>query len=84
MHSLADMIKLGMVYLDGGLCRGRRVLSEDRTSLAVSRGFTLDWDERHFTYRKGGMCGQKLIVVPGQHRVAALQSFNADSRRIVK
>ncbi len=83
IHS-ADMVKLGMVYLDGGLYRGRRVLSEAWTSLAVSRGFALNWDERRLSYGKGGMYGQALIVVPGQRRAVALQSFDADSRRVAE
>ncbi len=83
IHS-ADMVKLGMVYLDGGMYRGRRVLSENWTSLVVSRGYALNWDKRHITYLKSGMYGQELVVVPSQHRVVALQSYKADSRRIVE
>ncbi|MBQ8955006.1 MAG: beta-lactamase family protein [Clostridia bacterium] len=78
----SDMVKLGMVYLDGGLYRGRRVLSREWTELAMARGFALDWDEQRRACHKGGMHGQALIILPEQRRVAALQSYGADSRLI--
>lgn len=78
IHS-ADMIKLGMLYLNGGEYRGQRLLSEDWTQMAVSNEYGLDWDEEHRIYSKGGMFGQKLIVAPESRRVVAVQGFGSDS-----
>ncbi len=83
IHS-SDMVKLGMVYLNGGTYRGKRVLSEEWTALAVSRGFALDWDEQAITYAKGGMYGQLLMVLPAQRRAVAIQSFGADVNRVAE
>ncbi len=79
-----DMVKLGMIYRDGGLYRGRRILSEAWTKLAVERGFALDWDDEHRVYFKGGMFGQKLIVAPSADRVVALQAYGANSDTVMK
>ena len=74
-----DMVKLGMVYLSGGLYRGRRILSEEWTKMAMEKEFALDWDaERRICY-KGGMFGQKLIIAPEQNRAVALQAYGANS-----
>ena len=78
------MVKLGMNYRDGGLYRGRRILSEAWTKLAVERGFALDWDDEHRVYFKGGMFGQKLIVAPSADRVVALQAYGANSDTVMK
>lgn len=78
----ADMVKLGLLYLDGGLYRGERLLSKEWVDLVINRGFALNWDAQHCMLSKGGMYGQELIVVPEQGRVVALQSFKADSRAI--
>ena len=80
----SDMVKLGLLYLDGGLYHGKRILSREWTDLAVSREFALDWDAQHRVFYKGGMHGQKLIVAPEQGRVVALQSFGADSQIIAE
>lgn len=80
----ADMVKLGMIYRDGGLYRGRRILSEAWTKLAVEREFALDWDPEHRVYFKGGMYGQKLIVAPEQDRVVACQAYGGNSDVVMR
>lgn len=77
--SSADMAKLGLVYLDGGMYRGERILSEEWVKLAVDRNFSLDWDPTHTVYFKGGMHGQKLYISPAQNRVTALQGFGVNT-----
>ena len=74
----SDMVKLGLVYLNGGLYKGKRVLSREWTDLAVSRQYALDWNGDRSAYGKGGMYGQQLLVLPGQHRAVAIQSFCGD------
>ncbi|MBO4298144.1 MAG: beta-lactamase family protein [Clostridia bacterium] len=79
-----DMVKLGLLYLDRGLYRGERMLSEEWVNLAIEREFALDWDEEHRIFYKGGMHGQKLIIAPEQGRVVALQAFGANSQTIAE
>lgn len=73
-----DMVKLGQVYLSGGLYHEKRILSEEWVHLATRHGFALDWDKQHKIYGKGGMCGQLLCVAPSQNRVVAMQSYGGD------
>ncbi|MCR4622603.1 MAG: beta-lactamase family protein [Clostridiales bacterium] len=75
VHS-SDMAKLGLVYLNDGLYKGRRILSKEWTQLAVAREFALNRYGRKSAYGKGGMYGQELLVVPYQDRVIAIQSFS--------
>lgn len=79
-----DMVKLGMVYLSGGAYRGKRILSGTWTKTAMEKEFALDWDDEHRVCFKGGMFGQKLMIVPGQNRAVALQAFGADSNVVLK
>lgn len=74
-----DIVKMGMVYLDGGLYRGERIVSEEWVKTAISKGYSLDFDKEKKIYYKGGMFGQKMIVAPYQKRVVGLQSFGANS-----
>ena len=74
-----DIVKLGMLYRDGGLYRGERILSEEWVNRAIEKDYSIDFDPTHRIYFKGGMCGQKVIVAPEQNRVVALQSYGADS-----
>jgi CubicO group peptidase (beta-lactamase class C family) len=82
LHS-EDMVRLGQLYLNGGVYKGRRYLSEEWVNLAFTHGFGLDsWDGR--VYFKGGMYGQKLAIFPEQKRVIAMQSFGGDSNVVTK
>lgn len=82
--SSEDMVKLGMVYLNLGVYRGERVLSEEWCKMALEKQFTFEWDPQHKIYFKGGMHGQKLIVYPEQRRVVAMQSFGANSNIVAE
>lgn len=79
-----DIAKLGQLYLNNGVYKGKRLLSEDWTNTAVEREFAFDWDEEHKVYCKGGMCGQKLIVAPSQKRVVCVHSFGGNTGIIEK
>ena len=74
-----DIVKIGMVYLDGGLYRGERIVSEEWVNTAVKNGYSLDSDDEKKIYFKGGMCGQKMIIAPHQNRGVGLQSYGANS-----
>ena len=75
--SSEDMVKLAQVYLDKGLYRSKRILSEEWVKLSLKKGF--GWDETQGIFYKGGMCGQRLIGIPEQNRAVAVQSFGANT-----
>lgn len=83
IHS-SDAVKLGWLYLNNGVYNGKRFLSEEWTRIAVENEFAFDWDETHRIYYKGGMFGQKLIVVPEQKRVVCMQAFGANSQVVAE
>ncbi len=67
-----DMVKLGAVYLNGGEWKGHRFLSEKWVDIVLTRGYELRIiDEKTGAYGKGGMHGQKLMVLPQKRRVVA-------------
>ncbi|MBQ8612447.1 MAG: beta-lactamase family protein [Oscillospiraceae bacterium] len=69
-----DMLKLGRLYLDGGVWQGRRILSQQWVETVRSRGYELNPVGVGDAFGKGGMRGQMLIIIPQQDRVAAWQS----------
>ena len=81
VHS-ADLVKLGMVYLNDGVYRNDRILSEEWVKTAIAREYALNRYGKHGAYGKGGMFGQELIVVPNQQRVIAIQAFCNDLSKI--
>ncbi len=67
-----DMVKLGAIYLGGGEWKGHRYLSKEWVDIVLKRGYEMHiLDEETGAYGKGGMHGQKLIVMPKQQRVFA-------------
>ena len=78
MHS-EDIVKLGALYLCGGVWNGKRLLSEEWCRIAPDRGYAFAWDFSHVMYSKGGMYGQDLVVYPSQGIAMAVQTFDADS-----
>ena len=80
----ADMVKLGQLYLSGGMYHGKRLLSEEWTKQAMEKGYAIDCDRQRKVFHKGGMYGQLLLMVPEQNRAIAVQSFGADGGEICK
>lgn len=74
----ADMVKLGVLYLCGGVYKGKRLLSEEWVRLVLDREYCFGWDETHSVYGKGGMHGQKLVIDPVHGRAACMESFGAN------
>lgn len=79
----SDMVKLGLLYLDGGRYEGRQYLSAEWTEIAREKNFALDWlDKEHTMFAKGGMYGQTLCMDRTGHRVVAVQSFGGDMGKV--
>ncbi len=70
-----DMVKLGAVYLDGGLYRGERILSEKWVKTVLERGYELRPSGFGEGYSKSGMFGQILALFPKQNRVVAWHGY---------
>ena len=66
-----DMIRHGMIYLNGGMFEGKRILSEEWVKTVIDNGYELKSCGGGKAYGKGGMRGQKMMVVPGEDRVVA-------------
>jgi len=69
-----DMIKLGAVYLQGGVWQGKRLLSENWVKTVITREYEFYQTGFGGCYQKGGMLGQNLIIMPEKRRVVAWQA----------
>ncbi len=79
---IEDVVKLGTLYLNGGVWQGRRILSESwcRTALENQYG----WDRiNQTTYGKGGMFGQRLIILLDKGRAVAWQNKDSGSADMI-
>lgn len=69
-----DMVKLGILYLNGGMWKGTRVISQKWVDIVLTNGYELKtlgcgW------YGKGGMYGQMLMLNPQKGLAVACHSF---------
>ncbi len=93
-----DIASLGQLYLQKGLWKGERLISEawveEATSLQTSNGSNpnSDWDQgygyqfwqcRHGLYRGDGAFGQYCIVMPEQDVVVAITSGTNNMQAIL-
>lgn len=69
-----DMIKLGAVYLQGGVWQGKRILSEKWVETVFERQYEFSPVGVCGAWQKGGMLGQNLMILPKQRRVIAWQA----------
>lgn len=83
IHS-EELVKLGQLYMNKGIYKGKRLLSEEWTQIAPEKGYCFKRDADSLTYSKGGMYGQILMVIPEQNRAVAVQSYGGDTNAIVK
>lgn len=66
-----DMAKLGVVYMQKGVYKGQRIVSEEWVNKTLSKPYELHSICNGKAYHKGGMYGQELVIVPSQNRVVA-------------
>jgi CubicO group peptidase (beta-lactamase class C family) len=72
-----DMVKLGSLYLNGGVWEGRRILSESWVKTVLDRGYELKKIAPN-VYAKMGMFNQMLMLLPQSRRAVA---WNAHDER---
>ena len=66
-----DMVKHAMIYLNGGMYEDKRILSEEWVNIVLERGYELKSCGGGKAYGKGGMRGQKMMIVPSANRAVA-------------
>lgn len=72
-----DIAKLGQLYLDKGLHKGQRIISENWCNMVLERGYEL----RKFGsgYAKGGMYGQMLYIDPCRNLSVAWLGYDSNN-----
>lgn len=73
-----DMVKLGRIYLDGGVWKGERIVSEEWIKIVLERGYELRKFGKGFS--KGGMRGQRLYVNFDENIAVAWHSFDPEGK----
>ena len=73
-----DMVKLGRIYLDGGVLKGERIVSEKWIRIVLGRGYELRKFGKGFS--KGGMRGQRLYVNFDENIAVAWHSFDPEGK----
>lgn len=71
-----DMIKLGAVYLNEGVYKGKRIVSADWVKTVLERQYEFAPNGIRDSYNKGGMNGQNLLVIPCENRVVGWQGYD--------
>ncbi len=79
-----DMIKLGVLYRDGGLFGGKRFISKEWVDTVLKKRYCFEWNGNRSIFYKGGMYGQMLLVCPSPASVLAVQSYGVDSSAFVE
>lgn len=71
-----DMVKLGRIYLDGGIWKGRRIISEEWIKTVIVRGYELS--KFRSGYAKEGMHGQFLYINFDENIAIAWHSYDPE------
>ena len=70
-----DMVKLGILYLNNGMWKKERILSEEWVNLVISNGYGFS-HIRDGWYGKGGMIGQLLMFNFNKGKAIAVHSYD--------
>ena len=73
-----DMVKLGILYINGGEWKGTRVVSKEWVDLVLENGYEFK-SLGNGWYGKGGMRGQMLAFHPENGYAVAIHSYEEDS-----
>ena len=73
-----DVAKLGRIYLDGGMWKGERIISEEWIRLVLERGYELGKNRNG--YSKWGMRGQGLYINYNDDVSVAWHSFDPSGK----
>ncbi len=73
-----DVVKLGRIYLNGGVWNGERLFSEEWVKIVLKRGY--EFGKRGQGYAKGGMRGQCLYINYKDNVAIAWHSFDPDGK----
>ena len=71
-----DMVKLGILYLNGGTWNGTRIISEEWVRTVLEKGYEIKPRGKGW-YGKGGMRGQMLTFNPALGRAVAWHAFDS-------
>jgi len=77
-----DMVKLGALYLNKGVYRNERILSEAWIDMVLEKGYLPRYGETG--YGHGGMRGQMLMVLPQHERAVAWHGYHSDGELVNK
>lgn len=72
-----DMVKLGRLYLNGGIWKGERIISEAWIKTALDRGYDLYPRNGKRAYTKGGMNGQRLYFSYDDNLAVAWHAYES-------
>lgn len=75
-----DMVKLGWLYLNGGVWNGERLLSRQWVDMVTEKGYELQPAAPNGLIGKGGMHGQGLFFSEKARFAAAWHAFDDSSR----
>ena len=70
-----DMVKLGILYLNKGMWKEERILSEEWVNLVISNGYGFSHIKDGW-YGKGGMIGQLLMFNFNKGKAIAIHSYD--------
>ena len=74
-----DMVKLGILFLNKGMWKNKRILSEEWVDIVIENGYEFKPLPNGW-YGKGGMLGQFLIFNPEKGIALACHSFDDNVR----
>lgn len=74
-----DMVKLGILFINKGIWKGQRILSEQWIDLVLSNGYEFK-PLKDGWYGKGGMRGQFLIFNCDKNEAVAVHSYDDNIR----